>query len=205
MASFKIVAAIASFAVAGCANAATLPEKAPAAVSGVTLPPRCDGQKMTKKYAQLKVTLKTRESDFCIPEFHGYGGTLQYPAVDRPVKLVLRSATTNVYDDPQLGSGTAMFYLNLHFLAGTSFKAKFRSTGGLTSSDIQAGQPYSAYGIVTVGHLAEMLPPCSTTATQGAYGGVLSNLGHVFAGRPITGAGYGVIEIYSGAQLTEQC
>ena len=50
-----------------------------------------------------------------------------------------------------------------------------------------------------------MFPPCYTIATQGPYGAVLSDLGELFAGTTITGAGYGVIEIYSGEQVTQQC
>ena len=169
------------------------------------MPSPCKGQRNRKKYAELALKLKTREADFCIPAFHGYGGALQYPAVERSVKLVLRSATANLYNDPQLGSGTAMFYLNLHFIAGTTFGTKFRSTGGLTGTKIVSGQPYTAYGIVTVGHLARMFTPCYAVATQGPEGGVLSNLGYLFSGVTITGDGYGVIEIYSGAQVSQEC
>jgi len=168
-------------------------------------PPQCEGQRTAKKYAQLKVRLKKRGGAFCIPEFDGFGGTMEYPGVERAVKLVLRSSTENLYDDPQLGSGTAIFYLNLHFLEGTHFGTSFSSQGGLTAEQIQVGQPYTAFGVVTVGHLALMFPPCYTVATQGPYGGVLSNLGELFAGTTITGAGYGVIEIYSGEQVTQQC
>jgi hypothetical protein len=169
------------------------------------MPPQCKGQRTARRYAQLKVRLKERGGSFCIPEFHGFGGTMQYPGVERPVALVLRSSTKDIYNQPQLGSGTAFFYLNLHFLAGTHFGTSLRSRGGLTAKKIEAGQPYTAFGIVTVGHLSLMFPPCYTIATQGAYGGVLSNLGELFAGTTITGAGYGVIEIYSGEQVTQEC
>jgi hypothetical protein len=171
-----------------------------------TAPPRCKGQHGTKKYAQSNITLKKHEANFCVPAFHGYGGTIEYPAVGRPAPLVLRSAITNLYDDPLLGTtGMPTFYLNLHFRASASFGTQFGSAGGLTGGEIVAGQGYTAYGIVTVGHLALMLTPCTTIATQGPYGGVLSDLGSMFAGKTVTGAGYGVIEIYSGAQLSQQC
>ena len=119
--------------------------------------------------------------------------------------LDLRSATKNIYDDPQLGSGTAIFYLNLHFLAGTHFGNEFGSEGGLTAEKIQAGQSYTAFGMVTVGHLAMMFPPCYTVATQGSYGGTLTDLGELFAGTTITGNGFGVIEVYSGQQVSQPC
>lgn len=168
-------------------------------------PPGCAGQRKARKYAQLKVELRKRRGSLCVPEFHGFGGTIEYPGVDRKAELVLRSSTQNIYDQPQLGSGTAIFYLNLHFLAGTHFGTKFGSKGGLTAEQIEVNQPYTAFGIVTVGHLALMFPPCYAIATQGPYGGVLSRIGELFAGTTITGAGYGAIEIYSGAQVSQQC
>jgi hypothetical protein len=174
-------------------------------VARMAAPPQCERQRTARKYAQLKVRLRKRAGSFCIPEFRGFGGTMQYPGVERPVVLVLRSSIKNIYDEPQLGSGTAIFYLNLHFLAGTHFGTRLRSEGGLTAKKIEVGQPYTAFGIVTVGHLVLMFPPCYAIATSGPYGGILSNLGELFVGTTITGAGYGVIEIYSGEQVTRQC
>jgi hypothetical protein len=48
----------------------------------------------------------------------------------------------------------------------------------------------------------DLASPCYTVATQGPYGGVLSNLGNLFADTTVTGAGYGVIEIYSAEQVS---
>ena len=209
----RVVLSLAALAAAtGCGQtgntAGVPPATALTAASDVpqTTALRCAGQHGTKKYAQLDVKLRTHKSDFCVPAFQGYGGTIEYPAVERPARLILRSATKNLYYDPLLGTtGVPMFYLNLHFRAGARFGMHFSPTGGLTGSAIVAGQSYTAYGIVTVGHLALMLAPCTTVATQGTYGGVLSGLGFMFAGRTVTGAGFGVIEIYSGAQVTQQC
>ena len=169
------------------------------------VPPVCKGQRTTKKYAQTKVLLKTRGGSFCIPEFGGFGGTMQYPGVEQRVQLTLRSSTKDIYGEPQLGSGTAIFYLNLHFLAGTHFRTKLKSSGGLTAQVIEPSQPYTAFGIVAVGHLVLRFPPCYAIATQGPYGGVLPNLGELFSDTTITGAGYGVIEIYSGQQVSQEC
>ncbi len=149
--------------------------------------------------------LKIRGGSFCIPEFHGFGGTMEYPGLERSVELILRSSTSDIYDEPQLGTGTATFYLNLHFLAGTHFRTKLKPQGGLTSPTIEAGQPYTAFGIVTVGHLALMFPPCYAIAAQGPYGGVFQNAGDLFSDTTITGAGYGVIEIYAGEQVSQAC
>jgi hypothetical protein len=160
---------------------------------------------MKKSYGGLRVKLKTKGGSFCVPAFGGFGGSMAYPGVERSVQLAIRTSTQNIYYEPQLGTGTSIVYLNLHFLAGTHFRSKLKPAGGLTSQSITAGDPYTAYGIVTVGHLALMFPPCYTMATQGPYGGVLENLGNLFSGTTITGAGFGVIEIYSGDQVTQEC
>jgi predicted small lipoprotein YifL len=199
------LALAAACAIGGCGQrySAALPPATTVRVASA--PPQCNDQRTRPKYAQIKVTLKTRSGSFCVPEFHGFGGTIEYPGVERSVKLVLRSSTKDIYDEPSLGSGTPIFYLNLHFLAGTHFHTKLKSTGGLTAAKIQPSQSYSAFGIVAVGHLVLMLPPCYAVATQGPYGGILPGLGQLFSDTTITGAGYGVIEIYPGMQVSQEC
>lgn len=194
---------------AGCGGSqtaltGTMPATA-AFARAVTGPPTCKGQRTTKKYGNVTVKLKTKGGSFCIPAFGGFGGSMQYPGVERSVKLTIRTSTENIYNEPQLGTGTSIVYLNLHFHAGTHFGSKLKSYGGLTSQTIYAGDTYTAYGIVAVGNLVLMFPPCYTVATQGPYGGVLPNLGELFSGTTITGAGYGVIEIYSGEQVSQAC
>src|SRR5580704_2912157 len=183
-------------------NAVPAPATAARALTG---PPTCKGQRTTKKFGSISVKLKTKGGSFCIPEFGGFGGSMQYPGVERSVKLTIRTSTENIYNEPQLGTGASIVYLNLHFHAGTHFGSHLKSKGGLTSETIQAGDAYTAYGIVAVGHLVLMFPPCYTVATQGPYGGVLPNLGNLFSDTTVTGAGYGVIEIYSGAQVSQEC
>lgn len=201
----RILVLGATAAIAACGHAGGTLPGSPAFSTSAAAPPGCAGQRKARKYAQIKVELRKRGGSFCVPEFHGFGGTIEYPGVDRKAELVLRSSTQNIYDQPQLGSGTAIFYLNLHFLAGTHFGTKFGTKGGLTAEQIEVNQPYTAFGIVTVGHLALMFPPCYAIATQGPYGGVLPRLGELFADTTITGAGYGAIEVYSGAQVSQQC
>jgi hypothetical protein len=208
--SYRTLALALAFVPAACAEMnQSAPVSLPAMPATLTepeaSPPKCDGQRTAKGYAQLKVTLRKSGGSFCIPEFRGFGGTMQYPSVERETRLVLRSSIKNLYYEPQLGSGNAIFYLNLHFLAGTHFGTSFGSGAGLTAKKIEVGQTYTAFGIVAVGHLDLMFPPCYTTATQGPYGGVLSNLGELFAGATVTGAGYGAIEIYSGQQVSQEC
>jgi hypothetical protein len=171
----------------------------------LTGPPTCNGQRTTKRYGNITVTLKTKGGSFCIPAFGGFGGSMQYPGVKRSVELTIRTSRRNIYDEPKLGSGTSIVYLNLHFHAGTLFRSNLKSKGGLTSQTISAGNAYTAYGIVAVGRLRLMFPPCYTVATQGAYGGVLPNLGDLFRDKTIAGAGYGVIEIYAGEQVSQKC
>ena len=38
------------------------------------VPPNCKGQKTTKHYASLTVTLSTKGGSLCIPAFGGFGG-----------------------------------------------------------------------------------------------------------------------------------
>jgi hypothetical protein len=201
--------AVVAVILAGCGGPqATTSSTVPAPATrarAVTGPPTCKGQRTTKNYGNSTVKLKTKGGSFCIPAFAGFGGSMQYPGVERTVKLTIRTSAQNIYDEPQLGTGTSIVYLNLHFRAGTHFGSNLKSKGGLTSQTIYPGGMYTAYGIVTVGHLALMFPPCYTVATQGPYGGILPNLGNLFSDTTITGAGYGVIEVYSGEQVSQEC
>ena len=199
------LALAASCAIAGCGprEGTALPPAAMARAAAA--PPHCQDQKMRENFAQIKVKLQTQAGSLCIPEFHGFGGTMEVPGVEQSVQLVLRSSTKNIYDEPLLGSGTAIFYLNLHFIGGTHFNTKLKSTGGLTSAKISPGQTYSAFGIVAVGRLILMLPPCYAVATHGPYGGILPGIGQLFSDTTITGAGYGAIEIYPGMQVSQEC
>lgn len=153
-----VLALVATLAGAACGqvnNAASLPA---ASALYASVPPRCQGQRTARRYAQLKVKLTKQGGSFCVPEFGGFGGAMQYPGVERAVGLVLRSSIENIYNVPLLGTGNPVFYLNLHFLAGTHFGTTLPSGSGLTSKKIVAGQPYTAFGVVTVGHLALEFP-----------------------------------------------
>jgi hypothetical protein len=203
---YVVLALAAACTMASCAQRESAALPAAMTVRAATAPPQCTHQRTKGKYAQIEARLKNRAGSFCVPAFGGFGGTVEYPGVKRPVKLVLRSSTENIYDEPLLGSsGAPIFYLNLHVLAGTHFHTKLKSGGGLTSATIQAGQPYSAFGIVAVGHLVLRFPPCYAVATQGPYGGILPGIGQLFSDTTITGAGYGVIEIYPGMQVSQGC
>ncbi|MFY9718137.1 MAG: hypothetical protein WAK16_00705, partial [Candidatus Cybelea sp.] len=199
-------AVTALFVLAACGQlgTSTAPRVATAARQE-TKPPQCKDQRTARRYAQIKVTLGAKGALVCIPEFRGYGGAMEYPGVDKSVLLTIRTSAKNIYNEPQLGSGESLVYLNLRFSTNTHFASTVKSKGGLTSEKIQSGQIYTAFGIVQVGHLALMLTPCYTTATSGPYGGVFPNLGELFTDKTITGKGYGVIELYSGMQASEEC
>jgi hypothetical protein len=194
------------FVLAACGQLGTgNPSRVAAAARPEMKPPQCKDQRTARRYAQIKVTLGAKGALVCIPEFGGYGGSMEYPGVDKSVLLTIRTSRKNIYDEPQLGSGESLVYLNLRFSTNTHFASTVKSKGGLTSEKLQSGQTYTAFGIVQVGHLALMLTPCYATATSGPYGGVFPSLGELFTDKTITGAGYGVIEIYSGGQTGTQC
>jgi hypothetical protein len=210
-----LAAGLAAFS-AGCAQhgvllpASSLPpayaaRAASAIASPDLIPPKCKGQKDDKKRASLRVTLSTKGGSFCIPEFDGFGGSFEYPKLERSVVLTVRTSTSNIYNQRLLGSGTPILYSNLHFRASTHFAAHVKSKGGLTSAQIEPGEPYTAYGLISVGHLVRLFPPCYSDATKGRYGGLIPNIGGVLRNVTITGAGYGVIEIYSGKQVSQEC
>jgi hypothetical protein len=194
---------------AGCGGAQSVTSGAvspPATFAAATVgPPSCNRQHTTKRYASITATLKTKGGLFCVPAFGGFGGSIKYPAVETSVKLTMHTSIKDIYDEPQLGTGTSIVYLNLHFHAGTHFGSSVRNKGGLISATIYPGDAYTAYGIVAVGHLELMFPPCYSIATQGPYGGVIPNLGNLVSNTTITGPGYGVIEIYLGQQVSQEC
>ena len=75
------LALVAACAMAGCGqrDSAALPPATTARAA--TAPPQCQDQRTRPKYAQIKVKLKTRGDSFCVPEFGGFGGTIEYPGV----------------------------------------------------------------------------------------------------------------------------
>jgi hypothetical protein len=199
-----IIVTLAACSGSEIATSGTTPAVAKFAQVASTIPP-CNGQHTNKRYGSITVRLKPAGGSLCIPAFAGFGGSIEYPRVQHSAKLTVRTSSKNLYDEPELGAGTSIVYLNLHFHAGEHFGKNVQSQGGLTSEAIVAGYPYTAYGIVGVGHLILYFPPCYSVATQGSYGGVFPNLGNLVSETTVTGAGYGVIEIYSGQQVSQEC
>jgi hypothetical protein len=215
--NFYLYAVATATLLSGCAQSAgTLPNaasnataaKPPAARQAqITLGalPKCRSERHRKNYVQTSTHLKVAGGALCIGAFHGFGGTLEYPSVERPVELTNRITVTNLYNEPELGSGTPLIYLNLHFDKSERFGAIVVTAGGLESKKFVAGQSYTALGQVLVGHLAFRFTPCYTVATSGVHGGLLPNVGAIFDNAIITGNGFGVVEIYQGTQASEEC
>jgi hypothetical protein len=171
----------------------------------VATPPPCKGQKKEKDYASLSVTLSIKGGSFCVPAFDGFGGTISYPKVKQSVGATIISSSTNYNKLPQLGTGTAMFYLQFSLLRGTTFGDQVSPVGGLTAQSIKAGRPYTAYGQLTVGGVKTKFGPCYSAATKGKYGGVIGSIGALFEYGIVPGKAKGFIEIYSSKQTDTQC
>jgi hypothetical protein len=201
--------AITAGALAACAQQGAMPPQTAPAPSSLAMPqtnpPACKGQKDTKKYASLTVTLSSKGGSFCIPEFAGFGGTIKYPSANPSVKLKLISSTTNYNHQPKLGSGTAIFYLQLGLSAGTSFGTNVPAGGGLTAKKIVAGDSYTAYGQATISGFKLDFGPCYAVATKGKYGGVIGGIGTLLKGADVPAAATGVIEIYAGQKTSTKC
>ncbi len=168
-------------------------------------PPACKGQKDTNQYASLTVKLSTKGGSFCIPEFGGFGGKIRYPSANPAVKLKLISSTTDYNNQPHLGQGSAIFYLQLAISGRTTFGNNVSARGGLTGPQIVPGQPYTAYGRASVSGFHVNFGPCYAVATKGKYGGVIGGIGTLLKGVIVPVAASGVIEIYSGEQTSEKC
>ncbi|MFZ0031864.1 MAG: hypothetical protein WAK84_08325 [Candidatus Cybelea sp.] len=168
-------------------------------------PPKCKGQKSTKNYASLTVTLSTKGGSFCVPEFGGFGGTIEYPGANPSVKLALISSTTDYNHLPQLGTGTAIFYLQLAISGGTAFGNQVPAGGGLAAKKLVPEKPYTSYGQAKIFGYTFKFGPCVATAKKSKYGGSIGGIGTLLKGAHVPSAASGLIEIYSGKQTATPC
>jgi hypothetical protein len=179
---------------------------APASVASLTVPSNCAGQKTTAKSASMSQTLSSAGGSFCIPAFHGFGGTIFYPAASPSVRVKITSSTTNYNQQmPPLGHGKILFYVQLATSAGVTFAASERAGGGLTGKAIVPGKAYTAYGQASVDGFNAPLTPCYTIATKGKSGGALGGLGSLLTAQSIPTAATGFIEIYIGKLVSTKC
>lgn len=209
--SLVLVAAAALLTACAQQGGTTLPTTAlaplgnmiPAATTAT--PPPCTGQKDAKNDASAATTLSTKGGAFCVPSFGGWGGTIAYPAAKPSLKATVTSSTTDYKKFPQLGTGTAIFYLQLSLPKGVTFGKSIKVTGGLTAAAIKSGQDYTVYGQASVSGYKLKLGPCYAKATKGKYGGVLNTIGALLEYGAVPGPSTGFFEIYSGKQGTSQC
>lgn len=202
------LAAATMFAACAGQSAPPLPatgSTAPAQPSPQAKVPKCKGQQTAGEYASLTVTLSSNGGSFCIPRFGGFGGSVKYPAVYPSVQLTLTSSTTNYDNMPELGSGTAIFYLQLALSGGTTFGSKVGAGGGLASKKIVVGDTYTIFGQAKVFGFPYDFPPCYVIAVKSRYGGTLGGIGTLLKGQNVPTAATGVIEVYSGQQASQQC
>jgi hypothetical protein len=168
-------------------------------------PPACKGQKDSKNHATISEKLLTKGGSLCIPAFGGFGGTIQYPSAKPSVKMKLTSSTTNYNKMPELGPGTALFYLQLAISGATNFGNNVPAGGGLTAKKIVPGDPYTAFGAATIFGVTFKFTPCYTIATKGKFGGLIGGVGTLLKGQMVPSAATGVIEIYSGKHAGGKC
>ncbi|HEY2473174.1 MAG TPA: hypothetical protein VGI19_00085 [Candidatus Cybelea sp.] len=176
-----------------------------ASIAPDALPPSCKGQKTTKQYASVSEQLLSKGGSLCVPAFGGFGGSIKYPPANPSVKLGLTSSTTNYDHLPNLGKGSPIFYLQLAISGGTTFGQNVRAGGGLTSQQIDPGEPYTIYGQAVVHHIPFNFGPCYAVATKGKYGGVLGGVGTLLKGARVPVAATAVLEIYAGQQTNKEC
>lgn len=174
--------------------------------TAVATPPPCKGQKTSSDYAQLTVTLSSKGGTFCVPAIGGFGGSISYPDATPPLKSVkITSSSTNYNNLPELGTGTAIFYLQFSSKGKTTFGSQIKIKGGLTSQAIKIGKDYTAFGQVTLGSYTEQFLPCYAIAVTGKYGGNLRTIGALLEYGVVPGPATGFIEVYSGKQTSTQC
>ena len=168
--------------------------------------PSCKGQKNTTDYATTEETLNTNGGALCIPSFAGFGGTINYSAVDPSVSVTLTSSVTNYDHLPSLSSGKAIFYLQFTISHASKFGRTVAPGSGLTGKRIIVGKLYTAYFNATVAGTVYKFS-CYATAAKGKYGGIVGPLGNFFKGQTLFApAKKGVMELYSGrGSIAPEC
>jgi hypothetical protein len=212
-------AAIAVSVLAGCAgNSSTIPAETFAASSvglrealpDVPAPPKCKEQKSTKLYARgAKQNMKTGGGSLCVPEFAGWGGSLQYPPTAGSAKyaVTLISSTTAYKGSllPPTGSQTPIFYVQIAFNGLPGFNATLPKGNPLVSSHLSAKKPYTAELWLYVYKIGwSELGSCYQVAAKSKYGGSLSALGAVFENTTWSYA-TGALEIFKGELVSNKC
>ncbi len=210
----SLAAAVALSACAGHSGGALLPntfaptQLAPSAGDSARhpVPSNCKGEKLKSKYGSATVTLKTSGGSFCIPAFGGFGGSIEYPSAKPSIKLKLISSTTNYnHKLPSLGSGTAIFYLQLSISGATDFGTNLPAGGGLAGKKLLPNKTYTAFGQATIDGISIGLTPCFVKAKKSKYGGIIGGLGTLLKGQAVPTAAQAVLVVYPGKQAGGKC
>jgi hypothetical protein len=166
--------------------------------------PKCKGQKDTKQYASLVVKLSMKGGLICIPEFGGFGGTIQYPSAGRSAKLMLISSTTDYNGMPQLfAPQVAIYYLQLKLLVGATFKTGDRAGAELWSKKLDTSGCYLTDSLLKISGMTYM-PGFFRRPVKGKYGGMVGDFGKVRKSATIASHSTALIEVYS-MQPSSQC
>lgn len=212
LASSLALAAAAALAACAQNGGATLPTTtSPLAMRDImnpnakATPPPCQGQKTTKNYGSASEKLSSKGGDFCLPSINGFGGTMEYPKVNPSVKVKVTGSTTNYAKLPELGTGTAIYYLQMTLASGATFGKNIQPSGGLTSATIKTGKPYTAYGEATISGAKVKFGPCFSDAVKGKYGGEIPAIGALFEYAELPSKTNAFLEVYSGKQTNTQC
>jgi len=208
----RIAILLALSLMAGCGGQSGAPVAMPQGVTsnetrGIVshdVQPLCKGQKTTKQYASLTVTLTQFGGRVCVPTFGGFGGTIQYPTANPATKLLMISSTTNYNHQPNLGNGPALFYLQLSTSHGTTFGARVRAGTGITGKGLKPGNTYTAYGQVVMNSIPINFKPCFEIAAKGKYGGLVGGLWKLGLHVKISSA-TAILELYSGKHAKYGC
>ena len=120
------LALAAACAIASCGprEGTALPHAAMARAAAA--PPHCPGQKMREQFAQIKVKLQTQSGSLCIPEFHGFGGTMQVPGVEQsvPARAPIQHEKHLRRAIARVGNGDLLFEPSLHRRNALQYEAK---------------------------------------------------------------------------------
>lgn len=193
------------FLLAGCAWQATNPATplqngAAARVAPMTLPPKCDGQKDTKKYSTVTEKLGDKAGNMCVPEFGGFSGTVGYGPVSPAAKVTLTTSTTDyTHKLPSPGKGTPILYVQIRFDQNATFGPNAPEV--FFVGKYTPGKPYTEFGVLLDSDKAD---PCYAKATKSKYGGQLE-LGNGIHDTKFDAKSTLLTVIYAGKQNGSEC
>lgn len=174
-------------------------------------PPKCKGQKSTKEDAKSALLhMKTAGSSFCVPEFGGWGGSIQYPETYGSYAGYTATliSSTKAYKGsllPPAGSVTPIFYLQIGFNSFPGFYPTLPKGSPLVSSHLTSKKSYTVKLFLYLYGLGwEELSSCYQVAKSSKYGGSLAAVGALFEKQTFLEKN-GAIEVFKGQLVSNQC